>query len=310
MRLPAPTLACLRALPDAVQENVKAAFFGGSLACASDILTAFMQAAPLTQLLAAQEHEWVRDALEDDWFFSLFHPIVHAQSGTTFAYEALIRARRPPAGEIIGAGPLISACEHLRLEHVLDQRARQTAIRNAAALKMPADTRFFINFLPNTIYDPEICLRTTMETAAECRLDPSCLVFEVVETEHIPDLPRLQRILDYYRSRGIQTAVDDMGAGHASLHYLTELRPDFVKIDRAVVVEAAQEEEARERLIEMIAHARNLNIQVIAEGIETDRQRQVCVDAGADYMQGFLFARPANPPQSVHWPSQETRRAA
>lgn len=309
-RLPAPTLACLRALPDAAQQNIKAVFFGDSPTCASSLLTAFVQAEPLARLLACQEHEWVRAALDDDWLFSVFHPIVHARSGDVFAHEALIRARRPRTGEIIGAGPLIAACEGLRLEHVLDQRARQTAIRNAAALDLPSASRFFINFLPNTIYDPEICLRTTMETAHKCRLDPARLVFEVVETEHVPSLQRLQHILNYYRERGVGTAVDDMGAGHTSLEYLEILRPDFVKIDRMVVVRAEREAGARRDMNSMIAEAKRLNIQVIAEGIETPGQHQMCVDAGADFVQGFLFARPANPPQSVDWPERETQRAA
>ena len=83
-----------------------------------------------------------------------------------FGQECLLRAKDPADGRIIGAFPIIQACEALNLTHQLDQRARQTAIRGAAQ-HVPAGCKVFINFLPNTIYDPEICLRTTMETAAE-----------------------------------------------------------------------------------------------------------------------------------------------
>ena len=106
------------------------------------------------------QHDWGRDALDDNWLFSLFHPIVEAESGAVFAYEALIRAKNPQTEEVIGAGPLIDASVKLNIEHVFDQRARQTAIRNAAALQIP-HLRLFINFMPNTIYDPEVCLRRT-----------------------------------------------------------------------------------------------------------------------------------------------------
>jgi len=290
------TAAFLERLPEATALDVTGVFFSGDLDDAASTLAAFVQAEPLTDLIQRAKYDWVRDALEDGWLFSLFHPIVDAGTGAVFAHEALIRARHPQTQEVIGAGPIIDASVKLNLEHVLDQRARQVAIRNAAALNLP-DMRLFINFMPNTIYDPEVCLRTTMETAEECGTDLSSLVFEVVETENIPDMKRLKHILDYYRSRGVGTAVDDMGAGFSSLEYLTTLRPDFVKLDRALVVRAEHNGSARQNLDLIVAQAKHLEIQVIAEGIETESQMLMCRDAGVDFMQGFLFARPANPPE-------------
>ena len=296
-RLSGFALAFLQGLPAATADSVKAVFFAGDLECAHSTLAAFVQAEPISALLADARYEWVRDALEDNWLTSFFHPIVEANTGLVFGYEALIRAHHPQTGDLIGAGPILDAAHHLKLEHVLDQSARRTAIRQAAVLDIP-HVRYFINFLPNTIYDPEICLRTTMEAAQEFHLDPSRLVFEVVETERIPDLNRLRRILDYYRSRGVGTAVDDMGAGFASLQYLTELRPEFVKIDRDLMTRAEHDGEARRDLDLIVGKAKQLGIAVIAEGIETPSQMQLSTDAGVDYMQGFLFARPANPPEA------------
>ena len=292
------TAAFLERLPEATALDVTGVFFSGDLDDAASTLAAFVQAEPLTDLIQRAKYDWVRDALDDGWLFSLFHPIVDAGTGAVFAHEALIRARHPQTQEVIGAGPIIDASVKLNLEHVLDQRARQAAIRNAAALNLP-DMRLFINFMPNTIYDPEVCLRTTIETAEECGTDLSSLVFEVVETENIPDMKRLKHILDYYRSRGVGTAVDDMGAGFSSLEYLTTLRPDFVKLDRALVVRAEHNGSARQNLDLIVAQAKHLEIQVIAEGIETESQMLMCRDAGVDFMQGFLFARPANPPESA-----------
>ena len=158
------TAVFLERLPEATAQNVSGVFFSGDLDDASSALAAFVHAEPLTALVDRMQYDWLRDALDDSWLFSLFHPIVEAETGAVFAHEALIRARRPETGEVIGAGPIIDAAVKLNLEHVLDQRARQTAIRNAAVLKL-SDARLFINFMPNTIYDPEICLRTTMEKA-------------------------------------------------------------------------------------------------------------------------------------------------
>ena len=260
---------------------------------------AFFHAEPLDTLLERAQHEWVRHALAEDWLFSMFQPIVTADEGETFAFEMLLRGRHPYTKEIIGAGAIIHACERLKLQHILDQRARQVAIRHAACLDHPT-ARYFINFMPNTIYDPAICLRTTMETVEECGMDKSRLVFEVVETEDIPDMKRLRVILDYYRSRGVQTAVDDLGAGFSSLHYLINLEPDFAKIDRDIVVQSVTDSHARRQLDQIIETAHNLNIRVIAEGIETPEQMRVAREAGADLFQGYLFARPAVPPQPVN----------
>ncbi len=296
-RISGVTAAFLNALPEATVADVKGTFFSGNLDDPGSALAAFVRAEPLSVLKERAQHDWVRDALDDNWLFSLFHPIVQADSGIVFAYEALIRARNPKTDDVIGAGPLINAAVKLNIEHVFDQRARQTAIRNAATLGLP-QIKLFINFMPNTIYDPEVCLRTTLEAVEECGMKLSDLVFEVVETEHIPDMNRLHRILDYYRERGAGTAVDDMGAGFSSLEYLTSLRPDYVKLDRDLVVQAEHKPSARQSLDIIIEQAKQLGIKIIAEGIETESQMQMCRGAGVDFMQGYLFGMPANPPQA------------
>ena len=289
------TISLLDSLPEITRLDVKGTWYAGGLDMGLPLISALIQAEPLSTLLARAEHEWVREALSDDWLFNVFHPIVHSMTGEVFGHEALIRARHPQTGKTYGAGPIIEAANALGIDHILDQQARRTAIRQAAVLPM-MEGRLFINFMPNTIYDPAICLRTTMEAAQENGMPLSRLVFEVVETEHIPDLKRLKMILDYYRERGVGTAVDDMGAGFSSLQYLTALRPDFVKLDRALVVQAEHDRSAREKLDVIVAQAKALGIQVIAEGIETKGQLALCQEAGADLLQGYLFGLPANPP--------------
>ena len=289
---------------------VRSAFAPAGATSPEQAIAALLFAEPLSKLVEHAQHEWVRSALTDGWLFSVFHPILDARTNAVFAQECLLRAKDPLDGKIIGAGQIIGACEALNITHQLDQRARTTAIRGAAQ-HVASDCKVFINFLPNTIYDPEICLRTTMDAAAEAELSLGRLVFEVVETEDIPDMARLRQILDYYRSRGVGTAVDDMGAGHTSIAYVDALRPDYVKLDRDLVVEAEKSAEARQRLVEVVRASQSFGAKVIAEGMETASQALMCVDAGVDYMQGFLFAKPAAPPQTVKVPvPTPTARAA
>ncbi len=297
-----------RQLSPITQASIVATHVRGGVATAEQIMAALMFARPLSTLIQTLEHEWIREALNDEWLFSVFHPILDARSGDLFAQEALLRARNPESGQIMGAGQIINACEHLNLQHQLDQRARQTAIRGAARY-VSQSSKIFINFLPNTIYDPAVCLRTTMETAAECNLSMDRLVFEVVETEKIPDMAHLHRILEYYRDRGVGTAIDDMGAGFTSLSYITSLRPNFVKLDREFVLSAEATAVGRSQMQRIVDSSHEHGAKVIAEGIETEAQMNLCTGAGVDLLQGFLFAKPACPPQTVTF-SAASRRVA
>ena len=288
-------------LSPVTQASVSASYVPGGLANSNQIMSALLFARPLSELLRNLEHEWIREALNDGWLMSVFHPIIHARTGEVFAQEALLRARNPRTQSIIGAGHIINACEKLKLQHQLDQRARQTAIL-AASEHVQGNAKVFINFLPNTIYDPAICLRTTMEAAQRCNLPMSRLVFEVVETEKIPDMNHLRHILDYYRARGVGTAIDDMGAGFSSVEYITSLKPDFVKLDREFVLTAQATIQGRMQMDRIISASHQHRAAVIAEGIETEAQMNLCLDAGVNYLQGFLFAKPACPPQAVNFP--------
>ena len=273
-----------------------------------DLVRRLMHAELLTELFDRTDVEWVRSVLEQDRLFSVYHPIVNAANGSVFAYEALVRAHQPDGAEVIGAGQLIYGARKLNLQHEFDRRARISAIRGAAQMLSPS-AHLFVNFMPNTIYDPEVCLRSTVEEAEKSGLGMHRIVFEVVETEQIGSLERLRQIVTYLREQGAGVALDDLSSGYASLQFLAELVPDYVKIDRDLVTMAAARRSARHTLNSIVSLARKLDVQVIAEGVETEGQLDVCLEAGVDYLQGFLFALPGCPPQPVHLPPA-MRRAA
>lgn len=96
----------------------------------------------------------------------------------------------------------------------LDRVVRENALR--AAVEHGIEGYVFINFLSNVIYDPEYCPRTTMAVADAMELPQERIVFEIVETEQFEDMDHLRKILRYYRSRGVRTALDDVGSGYSS----------------------------------------------------------------------------------------------
>lgn len=286
-----------RCLPDVLQNRVKGAFIEDALSPEA-LLPALIRAEPLPIFFERNDLRWAARALTEGWLYSVFHPVLDAADGQVFGYEALIRARNPQTEEIIPPRQLLYACEKINLQHQFDQAARMQALRDAAALPRTG-ARFFINFHPCSLYDPAISLQTTLDIAHQSQIAASQLVFEVVETEQIEDRALLSGILRQYRQRGVGVALDDMGSSSDTLSYLAELMPDYVKIDSELVYEATRRASARHALQAMVELAKRLNMKVIAKGIETEAQLHACRQAGVDFMQGFLFAHPANPPQSV-----------
>ncbi len=285
-----------------LQQRIKGVFFEADRPQTPDLLLGvFMHAEPLSVLFDLMDVEWVRTVLREDRLFSVYHPMVDARSGDIFAYEALIRGHHPHVDEVVGAGRLIYACEKLNLQNALDQQARVTALRDSNVLDLER-TKLFMNFLPSSIYDPDICLRSTMAAARERGIPLDRLVFEVIEAEEVQSMDGLRRIVRYYREHGAGIALDNISSGFASLQLLADLLPDYAKIDGHLVAQAAESASARQTLESIASLARKLNVKVIAEGIETMEQMRVCVEAGADYLQGYLFARPAAVPETVYLP--------
>lgn len=257
-----------------------------------------MQTQPLTAFLARVQGHWLADLLEKKQLSSHFQPIVPAgDPNTAFAYECLLRTT-DFHGNPVSPGRMYQVARDARMIHLLDKEARLAAIRCATehGLLREDGPSLFINFLPSSIYDPLHCLKTTVAALAETAVDPGRVVFEVVESEKIEDEHRLARILDVYRGHGFKIALDDLGSGYGSLNLLHMLRPDFVKLDQALLRGAHQDPYQGEIASRLLDMARALGVKTIAEGIETAGELEWAQVNGADYVQGYHIARPAAVP--------------
>lgn len=248
---------------------------------------------PLSTLTARGQGQWLLDLLRAERLVVHFQPIVAAAEPTrVFAYECLLRGQSEE-GTLIYPNRLFSAALSADLLFQLDKAARLAAVR--AAFENGLKERLFINFNPSAIYDPVFCLQTTTRAIADAGLSPEQVVFEVVESSQAQDEQHLLRILDFYRSRGFQVALDDFGAGYSSLNLLSKLRPDFMKLDMELTRGVDQDPYKAHIAAKLLELARGLGIRTIAEGIETEGEWRWAREQGADYMQGYLFARPAAP---------------
>lgn len=251
----------------------------------------------LEQLLGQFDGDWLIDLLRKKNLTSHFHPIVKADdTSEVYGYEALLRGLKPD-GSTISPGRLFPAAERMDLMFNLDREARISAIESAS--NHGISDHVFINFNPASIYDPAYCLRTTFEALEETELPPENVVFEVIESEEVMDREQLIEILDHYRDNGFQVALDDVGEGYSSLGMLNELKPDYLKIDMSLVQGISEDNFKAQITRNLLDTAHDLNISVVAEGVETVEEVEWFQEHGADYLQGFYFAKPESPPPSI-----------
>jgi EAL domain-containing protein (putative c-di-GMP-specific phosphodiesterase class I) len=221
-------------------------------------------------------------------FTMAFHPIVDLGRGIVWGYEALVRGTQgQPAGQIL------SQVDESR-QYKFDQACRVKAIELAGRLFPRTDeTRLSINFMPNAVYEPAACIRTSLETARRVGFDTRRIMFEFTENERMVDTKHVARIIAEYKRLGFITAIDDFGAGHAGLNLLADLQTDLIKIDMEIIRGVTDSAARRAIIAGILVMARALDITIIAEGIETEAELATLRDAGIDLFQGFLFAKPA-----------------
>ncbi len=220
-------------------------------------------------------------------FSMAFQPIVDVTTGKTFAQEALVRGLSGKGAQSV----LSQITEQNR--YGFDQACRIKAIEHATDLGiLDTEALLSINFMPNAVYEPNVCIRQTMLAAERAGLPPERLIFEFTEQERI-EVAHLKRIVNAYREFGFRTAIDDFGAGYSGLSLLTQLQPDIVKIDMELVRNIDTEPVKRVMLRHIVNMLNDLDIDIIFEGIETHPQLEVIRDMGAKLVQGYLIAKPA-----------------
>ena len=221
--------------------------------------------------MTAQESQWLQKIIATEELHVLFQPIVDASQQAIYGYEALIRG--PKTSPLHSPLRLFEVATQAGKLVELDILCRRLAIYRFAELDLPG--LLFLNVMPLTIVERDFREGLTLGFIRDSGLPP-----------------------DHYRTMGFQVALDDLGAGHSSLRHWSELRPDFVKLDRHFISGIDQDPAKREFLRSILDVARSLDCQVIAEGVETAAEH-LCLwelDRGLALLQGFYFARPNQQP--------------
>ncbi|MDE1210674.1 EAL domain-containing protein [Vibrio aestuarianus] len=213
-----------------------------------------------------------------------FQPIVNCRTQAIFGYEALVRGLNNES-----AYSVISQVNDDN-RYVFDQQCRIKAI--ALASKLGIDSILSINFLPNAIYKPERCIRTTLEAAKRYNFPTEKIMFEFTEVEKIEDSSHVKRVVEYYQTLGFKTATDDFGSGYSGLNLLADFQTDIIKLDMGLVRDIHQDKTRQSIVKHCLAIFSDLNITPLAEGIEKREEFVWLMEAGVDLMQGYFFAKP------------------
>ncbi len=263
-------------------------------------LAHLMRMQPLATLIAQVQGEWFSEMLHGQRFTTFFQPIVHAdEPWVIHGYECLLRGQGAD-GQLVPPTRLYNAARDGDMMFQLDRSARLSAIRSAVDCNLDqTNLALFINFNPTSVYDPTYCLRSTVAAIRDTGFRPESIVFEIVESDHIADIPHLVRIVDYYRESGFRIALDDLGAGYASLNLLGLLKPDLVKLDMELIRGVDQDPFKGGIVRKVLEMSRDLEIKTVAEGIETRGEFEWVRENGADFAQGYYIARPAGVPPTV-----------
>jgi EAL domain-containing protein (putative c-di-GMP-specific phosphodiesterase class I) len=174
--------------------------------------------------------------------------------------------------------------------YAFDQNCRVKAITLAA--KLGLDSILSINFLCNAIYRPEICIRTTLETAQKTGFPTQRIMFEFTESERMSDCEQAKRIIDYYREAGFITGIDDFGAGYSGLNLLADFHTNIVKIDMGIIRNINADQRRQVIVKSCVKMLADLGAVPLAEGIETEAELHCLADLGVELMQGYYFAKP------------------
>ena len=218
----------------------------------------------------------------------LFQPIVCLTQRRVLGYEAL--SRGPSNSPLHSPLTLFAIARQAGRLGELEVLCRERACRRFSELKL--EGKLFLNVSPESLLEPHYPTGRTLQMLETWGLSPSQVVIELTEQTPTDDFQLLSTALHHYRDMGFSIALDDLGAGYSSLRLWSELRPDYVKIDRHFIDGIHQDPLKREFVGSILHIARASRAQVIAEGIELSEELAVLSEMGVSLLQGYLLGRP------------------
>ncbi|WP_287880690.1 EAL domain-containing protein [Aquitalea sp.] len=228
----------------------------------------------------------LRQGLAGNQFEAWFQPIVEVASGRIIKAEALLRWQHPELG-IIMPGDFIAVAEEIGIIGDIGNLVFQQTLD---MLEQWPEGQASVNISPRQFISGDC--RHWPQELQERKLPASCLAVEITEGMLLDERPLVVNTLLGFHQAGVEVSIDDFGTGYSAMSYLKKFNIDYLKIDRSFVQGLASDNTDRAIAEAIIAMAHKLGMRVIAEGVETEAQLGLLREAGCDYVQGYLLARP------------------
>lgn len=228
--------------------------------------------------------------------FSLFQPIYSFAHKRLVGCEGLTRCV-DTNGRLIPPARLFGTARSTDDTIFLDRLMRALHVGNFSSRKRD-NSWLFLNVSPIVVINGDRQKPFFSELLKKYDFPPHRVVIEIMETG-IPDEDILEKTVSHYQELGCMVAIDDFGAGHSNFERIWRLKPNIVKLDRVMIQRAAQDPNIRRSLGMIVALVHEMGGLVLAEGIETEQQAVIAINADVDLVQGFLFSEsfnPSNPP--------------
>ncbi len=242
---------------------------------------------PIQKVSEFLDLKWIDKIILNEEVQFHIQPIVDSEE-QIYAHEMLARFK-DDNGNPLSPLNVFTAAKKRNRTYALDRVCRLSAVLSSVNVS----GKVFINFIPTSIYSPEHCLRSTVQLAEKLNMDPGRFVFEVVETEEVDDIEHLKSILAYYRKKGFNYALDDVGEGFSTVEVLEELKPNYMKLDIKFVQGISADKQKQIAAKKILTIANEIGSIPLAEGVEDRVDFDWLKDAGFKLFQGYLFGKPA-----------------
>jgi diguanylate cyclase (GGDEF)-like protein/PAS domain S-box-containing protein len=250
----------------------------------------------------------LRHAVGRDELELHYQPLVSLADRRTIGAEALIRWNDPDRG-LLAPAEFLPIAERTGLIRPITDWVVDEACGQSRDWRNAGHDLFVSVNLPPAFWQPT-AMRQVMSTIEAFGLNADRMMMEITEDAVMSQAADLEPVLAELHARGLRLAIDDFGLGHSSLGRLNQLRVNTLKIDRSFTADVPGDRGARVLIEAMISLARNLGLQCLAEGIETEEQLAFLLDRGCPLGQGYLFGKPMPAPDFAAHLAAQSRRAA
>ena len=231
------------------------------------------------------------DIVRQNQLQCVFQPIVNLLDKKVCAFEGLVRG--PFNSVLYHPLNLFKVADEQNVLYEMDTFARISTIEAFAQQARDNEhLHLFLNISINAVMNASHQQGVTIEALEAYGISPERVVIEITELQPIDNIEAFMSAIDYYRSNGFKVAIDDLGSGYNGLKIWSELRPDFVKIDRHFVSDIHLHNDKQAFMETLLTLARSTETRVVAEGVETEEELEVLTELGVELVQGYLFKKP------------------